>query len=98
MALARTYAPVVRLKEQPGSCRIGEPYKPVDVARLMRNDEVALRGPWDTTNIVKVAPSDRDLARGLFDYHLDFPGDALRPGCTYEEWAQRLASPGKSRW
>ena len=83
---------MVRLKEQPGSCDIGQPYLPTDINILMGNDEVALRGPWDTTNIVKVAPTAADLARGLFDYHLDFPGDALRPGCTYEEWEARLAA------
>ena len=94
VALARMYSPVVRLKEQPDSCDIGEPYKPTDVNLLMGNDEVALRGPWDRTNLVKVAPSAADLERGLFDYHLDFPGDALRPGCTYEQWAARLAETG----
>lgn len=94
VALAHMYSPVVRLKEQPGSCDIGEPYTPIDVDLLMGNDEVALRGPWDRTNIVKVAPTAADLGRGLFDYHLDFPGDALRPGCTYEQWAARLAESG----
>ncbi len=90
--LARKWAPVVRLKEQPGSCGIGEPYQPLDIAGLMGSQEVALRGPWDTTNVVKVAPVAADLARGLVGYHLDFPGDALSPGCTFEEFEQRLAA------
>jgi hypothetical protein len=89
-ALALAYAPVVRLTPQPGSCGIRQPYKPIDVNLLMSDDEVALRGPWDTTSIVKVAPTVQDLARGLFGYYLDFPGDALRPGCSYEQWQQRL--------
>ncbi len=88
--LVRKYAPVLRLKDVPGSCGIGEPYVPIDVNLLMNNREVALRGPWDTTNIVAVAPSARELAHGLWGYHLDFPGNALQPGCTYEEWQQRL--------
>jgi hypothetical protein len=93
VALAREYAPVVRLTERSGgSCGIDVPYRPVDVADLMDNDEIALRGPWDRTNLVGVAPGADRLSRGLFDYHLDFPGDALRPGCTYEEWAERMAS------
>ena len=29
---------------------------------------------------------------GLYEYHLDFPGDALDPGCTYERWARRLTA------
>ncbi len=88
--LARTYAPVVKLKEQGESCAAGEPYEPIDVDLLMGNDEVALRGPWDATNIVAVAPTAERLSRGLPGYHLDFPGDALRPGCTYEEFSKRL--------
>jgi hypothetical protein len=91
-ALARKWAPVVRLKERPGSCGIGEPYQPLDIDVLLGNPEVALRGPWDRTNIVKVAPVGTDLARGLVDYHLDFPGDALRPGCTYEQFEERLVA------
>jgi hypothetical protein len=28
--------------------------------------------------------------RGLWGYHLDFPGNALTPGCTYDRWSHRL--------
>jgi hypothetical protein len=90
IALARAYAPVVKVQDQPEECKRGEPYEPVDVLLLMDNDEVALRGPWDATNIVAIAPSAERLGRGLPGYHLDFPGDALEPGCTYEEWSKRL--------
>jgi hypothetical protein len=41
---------------------------------------------------VKIGPVAADLARGLYEYHLDFPGDALNPGCTYERWARRVTS------
>lgn len=88
--LIERYAPELRVKQVPGSCGIGEPYVPVDVDLLMGNPEVALRGPWDTTNIVTVAPTAAQLSHGLWGYHLDFPGNALQPGCTYEEWQQRL--------
>ena len=92
IALASEYSPVVRLKEHRDACGQGVPYVPVDVDLLMGNDEIALRGPWDRTNIVRVAPTASDLARGLNDYHLDFPGDALSPGCGYVEWSTRLAA------
>ena len=88
--LAHRYAPALRLKEVPGSCGIGEPYVPIDVNLLMGNPEVALRGPWDTSNVVKVGPTAADLGRGLFGYNLDFPGNALQPGCTYEAWQHHL--------
>ena len=93
VALARQYAPVLEMTERAASCGVRVPYSPVDVDDLMGNDEVALRGPWNTTDLVGVAPTARRLSRGLFDYHLDFPGDALRPGCTYVDWSERLDSP-----
>jgi hypothetical protein len=94
--LARTYAPIVKLKEQGESCAAGEPYEPIDVDLLMGNPEVALRGPWDDTNIVRVGPTADQLSLGLPGYHLDFPGDALRPGCTYEEFSKRLVTQAPS--
>ena len=87
--LAAKYAPVVRLVEQTEECGPGEPYRPMDVDRLFGDPTVALRGPWNATDLVKIGPSANDLA-GLFEYHLDFPGSALDPGCDYEKWARRL--------
>ena len=88
--LALKFAPVVRLVEQEKPCGHGEPYRPDSVDLVLGNDEVALRGPWAGSNLVKVAPTARDLSRGLVGYHLDFPGDPLSPGCDYEEWARRI--------
>jgi hypothetical protein len=88
--LAQRYAPVVRLVEQNESCKHGEPYVPTDVNAVLGNPDVALRGPWDKTNLIKVAPTAQDLSTGLFDYHLDFPGSALTPGCSYDTWSHRI--------
>jgi hypothetical protein len=87
--LAERHAPVVKIPARSG-CEDGKPYEPVDVDVLFGNDEVALRGPWDRTNVVKVAPSADDIGRPLYGYHLDFPGDTLDPGCFFEEWQARL--------
>jgi hypothetical protein len=89
-ALAEAYAPVVRLVEQPEECGPGEPYLPIDVEILFDEPTVALRGPWGD-DLIEVGPSARDLARGLYEYHLDFPGNALDPGCRYEQWARRVS-------
>src|SRR6516164_7907102 len=89
-ALAARFAPVVRLVGAGESCGQGMPYVPTDVGLLFDNPEVALRGPWGPSDLVKVAPSAQDLAAGLFEYHLDFPGDALSPGCGYLDWSRRL--------
>jgi hypothetical protein len=92
-ALARSYAPVVGLVEQPDECGPGEPYEPMDVAALSDEPTVALRGPWNSTDLVKIAPTAEDLV-GRYEYHVDFPGSALDPGCDYERWA-RLIADGK---
>jgi hypothetical protein len=88
-ALAKKYAPVVRLVEQPEPCGSGEPYEPIDVDTLFDEPSVALRGPWNSTDLIRIGPSANDI-EGLYDYHLDFPGDALNPGCDYEKWARRI--------
>ncbi|MFL6170083.1 MAG: hypothetical protein ACJ711_10450 [Ornithinibacter sp.] len=86
-ALAEKYAPAVRLVTQAEDCGPGEPFLPTDVDRLLGNDTVALRGPWTTDDLVKIAPTADDLGKGLSGYHLDFPGSPLNPGCSYEQWA-----------
>jgi hypothetical protein len=90
--LAQRYAPVVRLVDHPDKCgRHGEQYQPTNVNAVLGNPEVALRGPWDSTNIVTVGPTAQDLSAGLPGYNLDFPGEALSPGCTYADWAAQIA-------
>jgi hypothetical protein len=90
-ALAQRFAPVVRLVEQKEECGPGEPYDPLDVELLLDDEPtVALRGPWNRTDLVKIGPTGKDL-RNRYEYHLDFPGDALDAGCDYERWSRRLA-------
>jgi len=88
--LAQRYAPVVRLVEQKEECGPGEPYEPIDIDAIFGQDTVSLRGPWTENDLVKIAPTAADLGKGLFEYNLDFPGDALNPGCDYERWARRI--------
>ena len=88
-ALAERYAPVVRLVEQVEECGHGEPYIPTDVDVLFGEPTVAFRGPWNASDLVKIGPGAEDLVGG-YEYHLDFPGNALDPGCDYERWARRL--------
>ena len=90
--LADRYSPVVRLVAQTEECGSGEPYAPIDVNAVLGNDQVALRGPWQESNLVERRSDRVRLAAGLKNYHLDFPGDALRPGCTYEQWQRSLGT------
>ncbi len=64
-ALAARYAPVVRLVQQTEECGHGEPYDPMDVNALFGQDTVALRGPWDPPDLVKIAPSASRSRRPL---------------------------------
>jgi len=91
-ALAQRYAPVVRLVADTGDCEPDMPYRPIDVNVLFDEPTVALRGPWGN-DLVKIGPAARDLTDRLYGYHLDFPGNALRPGCDYLDWQARL-TPG----
>jgi hypothetical protein len=89
-ALAERYAPVVRLVAHSGECGSGKPYVPIDVDALFSEPTVALRGPWGGSDLVKIGPTAKDLSKGLYEYHLDFPGNALHPGCDYLHWERRI--------
>jgi hypothetical protein len=90
-ALAKRYAPVVRLAAH-RNCAGGKEYLPIDVNLLFGEPTVALRGPWSPSDLVKIGPTAKDLSKSLFDYHLDFPGSALEPGCDYLRWQRRLVA------
>src|SRR5215218_10812386 len=89
--LAERYAPVVRLVANTGVCEPDKPHQPIDVNVLFGEPMVALTGPW-SSDVVKIAPDETDLGERLFGYHLDFPGNALRPGCDYLDWESRLTA------
>ena len=95
-ALAEKYAPIVRVVEQEDVCGYGEPFVPTDIDLLLGEETVALRGPWNVTDLVEIAPTADDLVN-RFEYHLDFPGNALDPGCDYNRWAQRLTQEQRAR-
>jgi hypothetical protein len=88
--LAERYSPVVRLVDRSGDCGNDDAMRPTNVNAVLDNREVALRGPWDATNLVKVGPTGEDLSHGLAGYNLDFPGNPLSPGCSYVDWARQI--------
>jgi hypothetical protein len=93
-ALADRFAPVVRLVEQREECGHGEGFQPTDVNVLFDEPTVALRGPWRPSDLVKIGPAATDLVN-RYEYHLDFPGNPLDPGCDYEKWARRITKGSK---
>lgn len=61
---------------------------------LFGEPTVAFRGPWNRTDLVKIAPSATDLGN-RYEHHLDYPGDPLDAGCDYELWSRRLTTGTK---
>lgn len=81
--LAQKYRPIVLMKEQTEACDTrGEAWDPAPVDIVLDNPEVRLLGPEG--ELVTTAPTARDLFQAGPDFNLDFPGDSLNPGCTYE--------------
>jgi hypothetical protein len=93
--LAERYAPIVALKELEGRCgeplHRGEPWRPTTVKVVLGNPQVTLRGPGPGDPVVETGPTAADLNRKGQGYYLDFPGNPLRPGCTYETDGRRFA-------
>jgi hypothetical protein len=88
--LAEKYAPVVGLKQHEPCEGTGEPYRPVPVEAVLGLPDVVLLGPDGA--VVKSAPTAADLYGKDEGYWLDFPGDPLDPGCSYEQWFNRIAA------
>jgi hypothetical protein len=87
--LADRYSPIVALREQKKECGSGEPYRPISVEAVLGNEEVTLHGPGKGYPVVKTGPTGADLYGKGEGYYLDFPGNPLNPGCTYEKEARR---------
>ena len=88
--LAEKYAPVVGLKQHESCASTGEPYRPVPVETVFGLPDVVLLGPDGA--VVTQAPTAADLYGKGEEYWLDFPGDPLDAGCSYEEWFNRVAA------
>ena len=78
-ALAERHAPVVRVVEQTEECGHGEPFIPTDIDLILDEPTVALRGPWNRTDLVKIAPVGQGSRRSL-RVPPRLPGRPARPG------------------
>lgn len=85
--LVDKYAPIVYLRTQEHQCgkppTQGEPYVPIPVDMVLNNDRILVRDAR-TREVIMTGPSAQDLAKLGPDTYLDFPGNSVRPGCTYE--------------
>lgn len=91
LVLVERYAPVMMLKAQEFECdTMGEPYAPAAVEIVLDNPEILLRQVGRDSPVLMRAPGAADLFRLGDGTYLDFPGDALRPGCTFERDFRRF--------
>ncbi len=90
--LAERYAPIVMLKDQDEECdTYGEPFAPMSVDAVLDNEQIALRQVGNGDPLMMRAPAASDLFELGAGFYLDFPGDALQPGCLYERDFRRYA-------
>ncbi|MFM2078181.1 MAG: hypothetical protein RJA49_2071 [Actinomycetota bacterium] len=82
--LADRYAPVIAVQQHTTACGSGEPYTPAPVESVLGQSAVLLRAADGT--VIATAPTAADLAAAPADAYLDLPGNALDPGCDYEQW------------
>jgi hypothetical protein len=87
--LAALHTPLLRVQQQPVACGPGEPYRVMAVDALFGREGVVLRTPDGTVN----APTEADLADSAGDWYLDIPGNALSPGCSYEQLFDQWRTP-----
>lgn len=84
--LVERYAPVIAVRPQDEPCDTsGEQYLPAPAELVLDNPHVVLRQIGVGDPVVKVGPTSRDLFDMGEAFFIDFPGDAFRPGCIYEE-------------
>src|SRR5262245_47997927 len=91
LELAQRYAPVVFVRPQDAPCDTnGEPFEPAPVEIVLDNPEVFLRQVGNGDPVKSSGPSAADLFDLREGWYLDFPGDALNPGCIFEQDFRRF--------
>ena len=86
--LADKYVPVVMLKKQAAPCdRSGEAYGPSSVNPILGNAQFSLVRDGAA---VMTGPTAADLYEKPAGYAIDYPGNPLSPGCSYDQLAREL--------
>ncbi len=72
--------------QEGGECDAsGEQYAPTSVDIVLDNDQIVLRQLGTDNPVMQAGPGASDLFSLGEGFYLDFPGDALDPGCLYEQ-------------
>ncbi len=89
--LAELYRPYIGVQTQASPCAPGEAYLPTDALESIHRPEVTLRD--SAGRILAAAPTAADLAAAPQNAYIDYPGNALAPGCDYERWFRAAGPP-----
>ncbi len=91
--LIERYAPILMVRRQDEPCDgQGEPYMAAPIEIVLGDPAVRLVGLAASESGVLAGPTAEDLIGGRDGSYLDFPGNPLRPGCTYERRSQERMS------
>jgi hypothetical protein len=82
------YAPSLASPQQSTECGSGEAFTPISIDAILGRSDVQLKTA--DGQLIQTAPTAADLFVAGPNAHLDFPGNALNPGCEYEKWFQSL--------
>ena len=63
----------------------GEPFEPRRSRSCSTTREILLRQVGNDDPVAIIGPTSSDLYDRREGWYLDFPGDALRPGCIFEQ-------------
>lgn len=95
--LAERHAPIVYVGAQDEWCDTdGESFEPAPVDIVLDNPEVFLRQVGNGDPVAMRGPGAADVFELGSGWYLDFPGDALEPGCTFEHDARKFTAGRRS--
>ena len=84
--LVDRYSPIIAVRPQSQECDVkGEEFTPAPADLVLDNPHVVLRQIGVGDPVLIVGPSSSDLFEMGGAFFIDFPGDAFKPGCVYEQ-------------
>ncbi len=90
-ALADKYRPFIGIQTLQQPCGPGESYLPTDALLSIDRPDVVLRD--SSGAVIATSPTANDLATAPNNAFIDYPGNALDPGCDYERWFAKTGPP-----
>ncbi len=89
--LLERHRPVIKIRTQEKPCsNDGEAFRPISPNDVLDDRQIALRQVGAYDPVAQWGPSPAAVAGLNGGFYLDFPGNALQPGCIYESDSEQL--------